>query len=120
MGCSLTVACGCAVVNFFAIEFRKFAWILELPNCWKVTLTSPLISPAVLAAAPGALPLLLLLPQPASVAAAPRPAAVRMKSRLRTSLLRDGTGDRPHDGCRSEDSGRAPDEAGLATRRPSR
>src|SRR4051794_2689541 len=114
MGWSFTVACGWAALNFCAISLRKFAWILELPNCWKVTLTSPLISPAplLLAADPGEVRL-PLWPQAARVAAAPSPAAVRMNSRLRTSLLRDRPGLVPRfGGCRGAPTRSADRRAG--------
>src|SRR4026207_1642074 len=59
-------------MNFFAHPLRKFAWTFELPNCWKVTLTSPVISPLLAAAlAPGVV-LLPLLPPAANPAAPPR------------------------------------------------
>jgi hypothetical protein len=74
-------------VNFFAHPLRKFAWTFELPNCWKVTLISPVTSPPLAEApadAPGVV-LVPLLPHAAKPTAAPNPAAVRMNSRLRTS-----------------------------------
>ncbi len=104
------MAFGLAAWKVLTTPARKFAWMWDDPNCWKLTLTFPVAAPApdpapvpelapalalvpADAAVPGAPAVVALVvaaelpdelePQAARPAAAPTPVAALMKSRLR-------------------------------------